>query len=123
MSLIWQKLIAPTAAAGYSCNLTIGTFSGVLGFGTVAVPGVAFGSIDAEPIPGETLNCALWTTTPEFVVNFAGDVVSLVNGFDVYFNGVNYGGAGAWSFTSGATNLSRPTTPSETTGTYLLEIK
>jgi hypothetical protein len=121
--MIWQKLMSAPAVVGYSCNLTIGFFSGVYGFGTVAFPGADFGSIDAEPIPGETLRGAFWTTTPEFFVSFVGDVTSLVGGFDVYFNGANYGGAGAWSFSSGNTSVIRPTIPSETSGTYLFEIK
>jgi hypothetical protein len=121
MAMIWQKLIAPTASGGYSCNLTIGG-SDPYGY-SVSLAGT-FGSIDAEPVPGETLEVMAWGSFINIkLIYFAGDIVTLLNPFDVYFNGVNYGGAGSWAVDGSYTGYELSSAPPETSGTYLLELK
>lgn len=125
MSMIWQKLIAPTAAlGGYSCNVTVGdSGGGGYGYDTGLLAGV-IGSIDGQPIPGETLLAVVWATGGSaFYVFFDGDITGLVGSLDAYVDGVNYGGSGSWDFADGYTNYVAGSGPSFTSGTYLFEIK
>jgi hypothetical protein len=125
--LIWQKLMnAPAVSGGYSCNLTVGDFSGILyGYDTPAGQGVSIGSIDAEPVPSFTMASASWTGT-DLAVWFIGDCLSLVSSLNVYIDGVNRGGSGSWVYNTdiaGYTTLDRTVTIGITSGTYLFEIK
>jgi hypothetical protein len=125
--MVWQKLMsAPAAAGGYSCNLTVGNFSGaVYGYDTEDGLGLSIGSIDAEPVPGFTMATAAWSGT-DLSIYFIGDCLSLVTSLNVYIDSVNRGGAGSWVYNSaipGYTTLDRTVTIGITSGTYLFEIK
>jgi hypothetical protein len=125
--MIWQKLMmAEAAPAGYSCTITIGDYFGVLyGYGTEdGNLGQNVGSIDAEPIPGETLVDCFWDPAGAATVVILGNVTGLVGSLNVWLGGVNYGGSGNWTYDgSFATSVTTGTSPSNTSGTILLEIK
>lgn len=92
MSLFLHRagLSQPDAAppAAFSCSMTAGNFSGAV-FGYSNGTGIpAFGSIDQQPIPGETLN--LLAGPPLSGIQFAGDVTSSVAGLSVWVDGVEY---------------------------------
>lgn len=113
---------APATGGGYSCNVTVGVFSGVF-YGYFSG---LMGSIDAEPIPGEILVGFYWTSNPGTpVVWFNGDITSTVSGLDVYFDGVQVGDGGDWAYNSvdNRTELTCFDEVDYASGTYLLEIK
>jgi hypothetical protein len=122
--LIWQKLMmAEAAPAGFSCNITLGSGSGFYGYDTGVLVGT-FGSIDGEPIPGETLVTAVWNGSNNLSVAFDGDILATLTTLNVYVNSVNYGGSGEWDNSSGIyTVLERNVAVPETSGTYLFELK
>lgn len=127
MSMIWQKLMsAPEVASGYSCNLTIGTGGGGYGYDTGVITGT-FGSIDAEPIPGETLLAAVWASDGSFLTvafDYAAGLVDVLQPLDVCINGVNYGGSGLWDDSSEIFVIFEVYSgPTLTSGTYLVEFK
>lgn len=83
----WKKS-APPAPSGPSFNMTAGAFSGVV-FGYSDGSGLpAFGSIDAEPIPGHDLIANVSGFSQ--AITFAGDAVSLLSGLTVWVNGIQY---------------------------------
>lgn len=73
---------------GYSFTMTAGTSTGYVGYDTGVVLGT-FGSIDAEPLPGSTLQC-LFAASGDGYIYFSGDVVALLAGLSVWVNGVEY---------------------------------
>jgi hypothetical protein len=122
--MVWQKLMSAPAAGGFSCTITIGDYFGAIyGYN----PSLAIGSIDAEPIPGETLFGCYWIPGDNLYVAFETDIVSTVTSLDVWLGGVNYGGSGAWTYGDldgdMVTHVIRGTMPSATSGTILLELK
>jgi len=80
----------------YACTLTAGSFV----FSTGYVAGAA-GSIDQQPVPGETLRqfvSSFGTTS----IKFEGDVTGLLAGLTVYVGGVSYAaGFSGWSYNGG----------------------
>jgi hypothetical protein len=120
--MIWQKLmVADAAPAGYSCTITIGDyFSFYYGYEGDTL---AFGSISNQPISGEVMRGCFWEDGENLSVAFVGDITGLVGSLNVWLGGVNYGGAGNWSFGSGETTVTRTGAPSNKSGTILLEIK
>lgn len=79
-------------ASGYSCTVTVGNYSSAL-FGYEKAPGTygGFGSINVEPIAGQTLAlcyCNHWTL---FSVAFVGDISATLAGLHVWWDGVDYG--------------------------------
>jgi len=127
MVTVARKLMdAPAVAGGYSCNLTIGTGGGAYGYDTGLVTGT-YGSIDAEPIPGEILEAAAWTPDGSYLsvyFNYSVGLVDVLQPLDFYINGVNYGGAGIWDDSSGIVVVFEVFAgPTLTSGTYLVEFK
>jgi hypothetical protein len=123
MSILARKLMDAPAAGGFSCNLTVGEFSGFFyGYDTgVAVD--TFGSISGQPISGEVMDYCFWFSDGSTLsVGFAGDLLSTLDLLDVHINGVNYGGIGDWAYGTGTT-LTVGSGPTLTSGTYLLEFK
>ncbi len=104
----------------YSFNMTAGTGSGFTGYSDGSLIG-AFGSIDAEPISGETLAAVI--SGPFDVVSFTGDVTSLISTHTVWVDGVEY--PGSWSFTGSTTDYTYDsTTPTFSNGVdYDIELK
>ena len=83
--------------SAYACTLTAAT----LVFATGYISGGSTGSINQEPIPGQTLRqfvSSLGTTN----IKFEGDVTALVSGKDVYVDSVSYAsGFSGWSYDGG----------------------
>lgn len=134
-ALTVERRMAATAAAGagaagslavgggtYACTLTAASFV----FSTGYVAGAA-GSIDQEPVPGETLRqfvSSFGTTS----IKFEGDVTALLSGLTVYVGGVSYAaGFSGWSYnggdgtTGGTWSSGGPTFVNA--GVYAVEIK
>lgn len=119
--------LVPAPAGGssvYSCHVTAGSYSAITGY----LPTTSTGSIDTEPVPGQTLSACYTSSNSYFNVFFSGNIASLLAGLHVWLDGIDYGigdsgtrftyssGNTKWSITSGL--------PSMTVGnTYLLEIK
>lgn len=115
-------------AGGYSCTMTAGVDGGDAGFSVAG----AYGSINAEPVPGETCEAIGTSGGAIFIVSFTGDITATLSGLHVWVDGVDYGagediGLGAgWHVNAGSTLWARtsPTLPTFSNGVgYLIEIK
>lgn len=114
-------------AGGFSCTMTAATISGVgVGYsdGTLATAG---GSIDQEPVPGETM-IVCGDDGANTGVYFAGDLTATLNGLSVWVDSVDYTSAfgTTWTFSGGSTFITtsdggRPTFTASTS--YLIQIK
>lgn len=110
------------AAAGYSCNLTIGNDGTWYGFSVPA--NFDIGSISGQPVPGHTLIDARWFSDGSiFLITFSTNCLALVSALEVYLNGASCNVAGSWDWDGSTTNVSSLAGPTLTSGTYLLEIK
>lgn len=83
---------------GYSFTMTAGNYVGfVFGY----YPDIGFGSIDAEPIPGETLiSCVSAPSQRRSSVAFPGDLTSLLTGLQVWIDGVPFTLTTPWTYVS-----------------------
>lgn len=88
MAVLIVRKAAGEASPGYSFNMTAGDFSGVIQ-GYADATSVNIGSIDAEPITGETLQFLL-TGSAGNGISFHGDVTASVSGKSVWVDGVQY---------------------------------
>lgn len=98
-------LLRPLAAApsGYSFTMTAGqAFGFVNGYSTGGDLG-AFGSIDQEPISGQTLAALFELGGGDGSINFDGDIVSIVSGLTVWVDSVEYPFDSDWVFADGFT--------------------
>lgn len=83
--------------SAYACTLTAAT----LVFATGYISGGSTGSINQEPIPGQTLRqfvSSFGTTS----IKFEGNIAALLSGLTVYVDGVSYAsGFSGWSYDGG----------------------
>ncbi len=86
-----------SSASGYTCTMTAGTLGFVVGY----VSGGSVGSINQQPIPGQTLRqfiSSFGTTN----IKFEGNIAALLSGLKVYVNGVSYASNfSGWSYNGG----------------------
>ena len=86
-----------SSASGYTCTLTAGTFVFAKGY----ISGGSTGSINQEPIPGQTLRqfiSSFGTTN----IKFEGNIAALLSGLTVYVAGVSYASNfSGWSYNGG----------------------
>jgi hypothetical protein len=86
--LFSRPAVAGEPPAGLSFNMTAGDLAGIAqGYSNGSVV-AAFGSIDAEPIPGNDLK--LFIDGAGGGIAFDGDVMALVAGLTVWVDGVEY---------------------------------
>ena len=122
---MFSPAIDAAPPSGYSFNMTAGDPNGsIQGYSNGSLL-PAFGSIDAEPISGETL---LYLATGSIAneMRFDGDIVSLLSGLTVWVDSVEYPGNGDWFLSSGDTFMvwSAPNAPVFVDTTmYFIEIK
>lgn len=88
MAVLIVRKPAGEAPPGFSFNMTAGDLGGAAqGYADETSAGI--GSIDAEPIPGETLQF-LVTGTVINGINFHGDVLGSVTGRSVWVDSIQY---------------------------------
>lgn len=113
---------------GYSCTMTAATIpgAGATGYSEGSLFGAA-GSIDQEPVPGETVT-VIGSDPSATIIYFLGDLTSILNGLSVWVDGTDYTSlfGTTWTHTSGVTYIGttdggRPTFTASTS--YLIEIK
>lgn len=84
-------------SSAYACTLTAGTLVFVTGY----ISGGSTGSINQEPIPGQTLRqfvSSFGTTN----IKFEGNIAALLSGLTVHVGGVSYAaGFSGWSYDGG----------------------
>jgi len=84
-------------SSAYACTLTAATLVFVTGY----ISGGSTGSINQEPIPGQTLRqfvSSLGTTN----IKFEGNIAALLSGLTVHVGGVSYAaGFSGWSYDGG----------------------
>lgn len=120
-----RKKAAPDPGGGYSFTMTAGDSGvGLYGYDPGLFFGI-FGSIDHEPIPGETLALVLSDGASGFTIAMMGDVMALVEGLDVWVDGVPQGISAEWDFNGDTTfidtaSVSPTFIPDEE---YFIEIK
>ncbi len=119
---IGWKVASGGGGGGYSVTMTAADYAGFLvGY----FPLAASGSIDVEPIPGETLASIVSLPGQASVVQFVGDITHLLIGLHVWVEGVNMAG-GPWSYVSesGTTEYAFGNGSEFTDGNvYFIEIK
>jgi hypothetical protein len=103
-SALTGALSGASDPTGYSFSMTAGNTGGVA-FGYArsgdSIGIGPFGSINAEPIPGQTLDDVLSLSGNSYVI-FAGDQTALLTGLTVWVDSVGYGAGdgGDWAYDS-----------------------
>jgi hypothetical protein len=82
------RRIAAGGGGGFSFNMTAGDFVGVLQGYSDGSQTSAFGSIDAEPLPGNNLALCISGSLPG--ITFHGDATSTLTGLTVWVDSVEY---------------------------------
>lgn len=122
----------PPPPASYEFNLTAENISGTstfTGYDSAGMFGTPGGSIDAEPIAGNTLIACMTGNPSEYgfgaVVVFSGDTTSLLSGKTIYIDSVSWGAPYTdWFFEDGNTSAYWASVPVFVNGlTYFVEIK
>lgn len=86
-----------SSASGYTFTMTAGT----LVFATGYISGGSAGSINQEPISGQTLR-QLVSSFGTTNIKFEGDITALLSGLTVNVGGVSYAaGFSGWSYDGG----------------------
>ena len=94
----------PAPGGGYSFTMTAGEYGfGINGYSNGVFGN--FGSIDHEPIPGETLVAFASDGASVFAIAIMGDARALVEGLDVWVDGVPLGISEEWFFDGDYTGI------------------
>lgn len=103
---ISKKKAAPDPGGGYSFTMTAGNFANVVyGYSNGGIL-PAFGSINAEPVPDETLESIMYSPTGAglgFIgatIVFAGDIVDKLQSKILYVDGDPYTPSVDWFYDS-----------------------
>lgn len=100
------------------------TAGDLFGIGAGYYPQFSVGSIDAEPIPGETLVQCYSATGSGSILAFSGDIVSVVTGKTVWIDSVEYAPDVAdWNFDGTNTRYQFTAEPFSMGNSYFIEIK
>lgn len=103
MALLASYVIPEEDGDGYVFSLTAGNYADfVIGYARegnlFGIP--AIGSIDAEPVPGHTLD-SCFINSGSLSIYLLGDATALLAGRPVKINGVSYGdGDAGWTYNS-----------------------
>lgn len=116
---------AAAVAAGYSFNMTAGDFGGSIQGYSDGNLLPAFGSIDAEPVSGETLVALIDQGSGSGGIVFTGDLLAEFTGLSVYVDSVEYPFDTDWSNEGGVTQAGWSSSGPDFVNTtvYFIEIK